>query len=554
MSTAPAWVSLKGSSRRWAHAVRAWQPIGDGSLAVAADDARFWSQAFNELPPQYTAAANTVYRMVGARHGRRAANEAMATLREAIAAACTHRVRLDIDDEDLCDLADRTASRCWRHRGEEAAIARRIGIEPVRSRPRMVDPLWWRRRLRRAVGRDSENVARLVGLVYRRAGCYASDVAVSRTRAAADRNDRILGGLDLVDGTTRLPLDQVVDGSVANPRVRRCEVMTRIGGTEDWAAAQGWRALFVTITCPAGYHARDEWGRPYPHNGATPRDAQAYLCRMWARIRAAWRRADLYPAGIRVAEPHHDGTPHWHLLVFAPAAALEEIEAIMWYHALYEAGTEPGVGAHRFKTVRIDRRRGRAASYVAKYIAKGLDGVGLDHDRKGNDGATAATRIRAWASTWGIRQFQFFGTAPVGPWRELRRIGGAPAGPLGDAWHAADWGLWAEYLRIMAATPVALAHAWSDRPNRYGEPHGDLVVGVEYAGVRLPTRRAWRIEKRPSSSAIIAPAAPSGPLGNMSITVRHNIVGINEHKTTTGSINQNSETQRWHAPAAAKPP
>lgn len=176
---------------------------------------------------------------------------------------------------------------------------------------------------------------------------------------------------EAVNETTGETIDmlKILNGSLANPEVRRAELMVRIRGFEDAANQVGHVGMFYTITCPSKFHrftteinAKGEKQlSPNPNYGNyTPREAQTYLTALWARIRSKLKRDGLNPYGFRVAEPHHDGCPHWHLLLFVPPEQKDTLTSVLRTYALLEDGNEKGAAEYRFKAEEIDPTKGSA--------------------------------------------------------------------------------------------------------------------------------------------------------------------------------------------------
>ena len=224
--------------------------------------------------------------------------------------------------------------------------------------------------------------------------------------------------------------------------------MTRIAGFERVADAVGHAGVFLTITCPSRFHRYTtvNGGKsvvPDKHYDSreTPRTGQRYLARLWAHIRSNLARRGIQIYGFRIADPPHDGTPHWHLLLFTAADQVNGLVEVVKKHALKDSPDERGSATHRCDVKMFDRSRGSAVGYIAKYVAKNIDGEHVGQDFNGKPATDTARRVEAWATTWRIRQFQQIGGPPVNVWREMRRIAGLPEGApkhLQQAYKAVD--------------------------------------------------------------------------------------------------------------------
>lgn len=462
--------------------------------------------------------------------------------------------RWNLSDGDVRDMARRIASEAQELDAIEQAagasiegrfdtlrmVARMAGLDVAAlsvagAVARMTDETWWRRALRVKVARVVEGGAIKLGIVNARAGGYASNNAVKRRADQLARNAEALARTFYRNEAGQVySLADLAASSVANPEIRGGELMARIRGAEEYADAAGHVGLFVTLTCPSAFHAMTagSGGRPIKNRHydgkSTPRDGQLWLRKQWARARAALGRAGVNLYGLRVAEPHHDGTAHWHALLWAEnTAQAAQAESILRAYWLQEYGEERGAQANRVNVKRL--HAGGAAGYVAKYVAKSVGHHVLPDSQDTAQGELLTVeagdvpghrRVDAWAATWGIRQFQFVGMPSVTVWRELRRVTSDQAGDArvkyGDK---TAWQAWAAsgartldglngvacWRTFMVAMGGHCRGRWAlrgarraepGRVNRYGEevrPCNWRAVGVEYGPGRwlVSRRQAW---------------------------------------------------------------
>ncbi|WP_084721152.1 replication endonuclease [Xenorhabdus doucetiae] len=389
--------------------------------------------------------------------------------------------------------------------------------EAIAAISRMTSDKWWLGRLRRLAAEWREHLQISINRVSKQASIYASKMTIAEWKEQKHRTKEFIKSMELEDEEgNRISLIDKYYGSVANPAIRRTEMMVRIRGFENICNELGYVAEFYTLTAPSKYHATTRHGhRNRKWNGSSPADTQKYLSGVWAKVRAKLHRDNLRIFGIRVAEPHHDGTPHWHMLFFMRPEQAEQIREILRHYAFQEDGaelrTEKAMKA-RFHAEVIDPQKGSATGYVAKYISKNIDGYAMDDeldDESNRPIKDAAIAASAWAARWRIRQFQFVGGAPVTVYRELRRMADHETAmglsvEFAAVHDAADNGDWANYINAQGGPFVRredlVARLWYETEQETNA-HGEDVIRIKgvfspFVGMDTPilTRlKSWKI-------------------------------------------------------------
>ena len=466
-----------------------------------------------------------------------AARQANIQLREIVSQLNKIRLPLNASDQEIIDRSEFLAASCisLAHMYHEpmtlrAAMSRKAianSISPPDAKgmtdsgaiARMSDSKWWRRQLRKLHAKTVESSAIKLGYVNKTRDIYASGESVHRRIQQNKRNANILEATIATNELNQqFTLAELAATSTANKAIRRTELMTRISGFEIIAKDSGHAGSFMTITCPSRMHRwktvnNGKVVENKKYDGTNPAQAQSYLSQTWARIRASLARQKIFMYGFRVAEPQHDGTPHWHFLIFHEEQHSKKIESTVWKYALKDSPDEAGAHAHRVDFKAIDPAKGTAAGYIAKYVAKNIDGLHVGSDLYGNPAMETSLRVETWATTWGIRQFQQIGGAPVTVWRELRRIKKMPE-TMPDflllAWKATNkckikehTGLesvaWENYITAQGGAfcgrkyKIKLSLEYKTGFGKYGEPLGKRPIGVETKTLEhyTPVHMVW---------------------------------------------------------------
>ena len=259
----------------------------------------------------------------------------------------------------------------------------------------------------------------------------------------------------------------VYNGTTANPKNRKIQLMTQVQGYVNYAEKHGYAFAMITPTAASEHHPapRLDNGKivlnPRYDKKWTVKKTHEHLNAISERVFSALGREGVEFYAFKGVESHKDGTPHHHYGFFYKNADgnRRKVHKIFdWYYNEFDKmegmgdykhrrkvsreqkrlmdahlhRTQPGAKKARVTFIYHDASKGSLSNYILKsllnYVVKdvavGVDDVeGVELTQKQKEAAERQQRVAAWANLHGIRQFSTLRTkASIGVYEELRRI------------------------------------------------------------------------------------------------------------------------------------
>jgi len=210
-----------------------------------------------------------------------------------------------------------------------------------------------------------------------------------------------------------IPLGDLLISANHSPDRYYAEIQNRVNTLTTVARQRNLKPLFMTLTLPSEYHQHKILQRqgvpdrliPNPkYNGTPAKEAVKVLTKMFAKLRHDRSLKELSKEQriyFRVNEPHKDGTPHTHILMFVPQERIERVKKA--FKRLFD---------ERANDIQDDIED--ATAYVMKYINKMLP------LSKQQNLSEKEQYLNAWYSKHRIIRFNSSRTlAPLGIYRIL---------------------------------------------------------------------------------------------------------------------------------------
>jgi len=307
-----------------------------------------------------------------------------------------HQEKLDLDYDDIKLFIKQ----------KERLYSSTINVNKIRTNRAL------RAKFAKEILRQQETFAYHLGIVRSGKQIYCSDnIAKShnlklKSHAKYFRNVFIHNK----DTGSSFSLMDVVEKQLSN---RSNEDYAFTKALEEVAEKQGLDWGFFTFTADSEFHINPKNGKKN-WNGMLPNETHKEMMGQWRKLHRLLNKYGIRFSGLRVVEPHKDGTPHIHFIAYYhkddEAFILETIKK--YFPNFMSKKNSDGTYGDFMKG---DKTQAMFSSYVFKYIKKHAKSF---EERAINN---PSLRVEAWRSLWDIRAFQWFGIPSKTLYRKLQK-------------------------------------------------------------------------------------------------------------------------------------
>lgn len=278
-------------------------------------------------------------------------------------------------------------------------------------------PDWLTKKFRRLAREDLLHMDQMRGAVGRGKSYATSNIAVTYRKRQLEAHQDHLSKFAVRTGSKVRTLSEICN--TTHKRVSELYVFSL--GIDQLAQDKDMNYMLITLTCPPRMHPRPTTKNSW--DGTTTKEAYEFLNRSNEAVKRRlsnkkikFSRGDAF--GIIVTEPHADGCPHIHILMYHRPE--DQSLIIQEYRKEFDWSAR----AIDFSIEDKDRSdAARGSSYLFKYLSDSF----CDSDNADTD-ATSKKRSKAkyidtWRSQTNMRAFRTFGLRRCATlWRQCRKL------------------------------------------------------------------------------------------------------------------------------------
>lgn len=203
------------------------------------------------------------------------------------------------------------------------------------------------------------------------------------------------------------------------------QLFLTVKAMERLAVSRAYIWVMITLTCPPRFHPSSA-----SYDGSSLRDGNEFLNRLYRKLfkyLGKKYRANTDYFGLRVAEVHQDGCPHWHILFYCSDNLLKDLRSKLEQLLSGDGRPDGYYKKYSDKILKTQVELGGGASpigYVLKYLFP------RSSEKSSTAGTEPAKRVSYALRAAGVRQYQLIGAEGISTKaRVLRKMANDPSAP-----------------------------------------------------------------------------------------------------------------------------